>query len=272
MRLRAWLLWAVFWHGIASAAPPQRIVTLVPSFTESVCALGACARLVGTDRFSNHPREVLALPKLGGLEDAQVERIAALKPDLVLAAPNARVVERLETLGISVLTLESKTHADVQRSLHRLATLLGEPHRADALWAQIQAQLQQAAAAVPARYRGRSVYFEVEASPMAAGEASFIGQTLMQLGLRNIAPAALGPFPPLSPEFIVRAQPALIMADERNAADMARRPGWAALHALQSGQLCAFTFADYEVLVRPGPRMGDAALRIAGCLQRLEPR
>jgi iron complex transport system substrate-binding protein len=272
MRLTAWLWCVLLLPGVATAAPPQRIVSLVPSFTESVCALGACARLVGTDRFSNHPREVMALPKLGGLEDAQVERIAALKPDVVLAAPNARVVERLETLGIRVLTLESKTHADVQRSLQRLAALLGEPQRADTLWVQIQGQLRQAAAAVPARYRGRSVYFEVEASPMAAGEASFIGQTLLQLGLRNIASAALGPFPPLSPEFIVRAQPEVIMADERNAADMARRPGWAALRALQRAQVCAFTLADYEVLVRPGPRMGDAALSIAGCLQRLEPK
>lgn len=272
MRLRWCLLLAVLWHGVATAAPPQRIVSLVPSFTESVCALGACSRLVGTDRFSNHPPEVRSLPKLGGLEDAQVERIAALKPDVVLAAPNARVVERLETLGIAVLALESKTHADVQRSLQRLAELLGERERADALWARIQAQLRQAAQAVPARYRGRSVYFEVEASPMAAGEASFIGQTLAQIGLSNIAPAALGPFPPLSPEFIVRAQPGLIMADERNAADMARRPGWATLHALQRGQLCAFALGDYEVLVRPGPRMGEAALSIAACLQRLEPR
>ena len=59
-------------------APPQRIVSLLPSLTESVCALRGCARLVGTDRFSNSPASVLALPKLGGLDDAQIERIVAL--------------------------------------------------------------------------------------------------------------------------------------------------------------------------------------------------
>ena len=85
----AGLLLAVL-AGLAVAAPPQRIVSLVPGLTESVCALGACARLVGTDRYSNWPASVAALPKLGGLDDAQVERIAALKPDLVLIAPSAR--------------------------------------------------------------------------------------------------------------------------------------------------------------------------------------
>ena len=81
------------------AAPPQRIVTLLPSLTESVCAIGACDRLVGTDRFSNWPASVAALPKLGGLDDLPVERIAALKPDVVLVSSSARIIGRLEALG-----------------------------------------------------------------------------------------------------------------------------------------------------------------------------
>ena len=81
------------------AAPPQRIVSLLPSLTESVCALGACARLVGTDRFSNSPTSVIDLPKLGGIDDAQIERIVALRPDVVLLSTSARVIDRLESLG-----------------------------------------------------------------------------------------------------------------------------------------------------------------------------
>ena len=87
------------------AAPPQRIVSLLPSFTESVCALGGCARLVGTDRYSNWPVSVRALPKLGGVDDAQIERIVALRPGVVLAAPSARVIDRLEALGVKVLEI-----------------------------------------------------------------------------------------------------------------------------------------------------------------------
>jgi iron complex transport system substrate-binding protein len=251
------------------ASPPARIVSLVPSLTEGVCALGACTRLVGTDRYSNYPAAVTALPKLGGLDDAQLERIVALEPDLVLAAPSARVVERLDALGLRVMVMHTRSHRDVERSLTRLGLLLGDPARAAARWQQIDAQMAQAAARVPAALRGRSVYFEVESAPYAAGPTSFIGETLQRLGLRNVVPAALGPFPKLSPEFVVRARPDVVIAEARNARDMAQRPGWSSLRALQRQQLCAFPDDRYEVLVRPGPRMGEAALQLADCLAAL---
>ena len=138
--------------------------------------------------------------------------------------------------------------------------------RAQAVWREIEARLAEAAARVPATQRGRSVYFEIESSPYAAGPESFIGQTLQRLGLRNIVPAAMGPFPKVSPEFVVRAQPDIVMAEVRNLQLMQGRPGWASLRALQQRQVCAFASADYEVLVRPGPRMGQAALQLADCL------
>jgi len=250
------------------AAAPARIVSLVPSLTESICALGECARLVGTDRYSNWPPPVRALPKLGGLDDAQIERIAALKPDLVLAAPSARAVQRLEGVGLKVIVLHSRSHQDVKRSLQLLATLFGEPARAEAVWREIEGQMAEAAARVPSALRGRSVYFEVDTSPYAAGPTSFIGQTLQRLGLRNIAPAELGPFPKLSPEFVVRAQPDVVIAEARNLREMAKRPGWGSLRALQQ-QVCEFAAPTYEVLVRPGPRMGQAALQLADCLADL---
>jgi iron complex transport system substrate-binding protein len=268
------VLAALLAAGPVSAAPPQRIVSLVPGLTESLCALGACARLVGTDRYSNWPPEVLALPKLGGLDDAQVERIAALKPDLVLIAPSARAVDRLRALGLRVVTLHTRSHEDVQHNLRRLGELLGDPARAQAVWAAIEQQMTAAAARVPPALRGRSVYFEVEPTPYAAGPGSFIGQTLQRLGLRNIVPATLGPFPKLSPEFVVRAQPQILVAEDRYLREMAGRPGWAALPALQTQQVCAFDSVRYEVLVRPGPRVGEAALQLADCLAGLgrEPR
>ncbi len=255
--------------ALAAAAPPQRIVSLVPGLTESVCAVGACARLVGTDRHSNWPAEVLALPKLGGLDDAQVERIAALKPDLVLAAPSARALQRLEGLGLRVVVLHTRSHQDVKHNLLRLGDMLGDAPKGLSAWQAIERQIAAAAERVPPAQRGRSVYFEVESSPYAAGPESFIGQTLAQLGLRNIVPASLGPFPKLSPEFVVRAQPDVVIAEARNLQDMLRRPGWAALRALQQRQVCAFPSAEYEVLVRPGPRMGQAAEQLAECLAAL---
>jgi iron complex transport system substrate-binding protein len=255
--------------AVAWSAPPQRIVSLLPSLTESVCALGGCGRLVGTDRFSNAPDRVLALPKLGGLEDAQIERIVALKPDVVLVAPSARVIDRLEGLGLKVLVLESRDHADVQHTLKALAHLLGTPAEADRVLAGIERELAAAAARVPPPLRGRRVYFEVDATPYAAGASSFIGQTLARLGMANAIPPALGPFPKLNPEFVVRAQPDIVMAAQRNLDEMPRRPGWAALRALQRRQSCGFDGVRYELLIRPGPRMGEAAGVLADCLAAL---
>ena len=128
-----------------------------------------------------------------------------------------------------------------------------------------------AAAHVPAALRGQRVYFEVDSAPYAAGAASFIGETLARLGLGNVVPAALGPFPRLNPEFVLRAQPDIVMAPQRSLQEMPLRPGWNTLRALRLRRSCGFDAEHYEVLVRPGPRMGEAALALADCLATLEP-
>ncbi len=256
---------------VVFAATPQRIVSLLPSLTESVCALDACARLVGTDRFSRWPASVAALPKLGGVDDAEIERIVALKPDVVLAAPSARVVDRLEALGVKVLVIESRNEADVKRSLELLAAVLGVPDKGRAVWAGIERDTLAAAARVPASMRGKRVYFEIDATPYAAGASSFIGELLTQLGLGNAIAASLGPFPKLNPEAVVRAQPDIVMAARTSIATMTERPGWSALRALQRGQTCGFTTEQSALLTRPGPRMGEAAGVIADCLVAIEP-
>lgn len=258
-------------RGLAQrfAASPARIVSLMPALTESVCALGACERLVGTDRYSNEPASVRTLPKLGGLDDAQVERIVALKPDVVIAGKSARVTDRLESLGLTVVLLDSNTHADVRRSLATIASLLGTPAAAERIWSAIERDLATAAGRVPAAERGRRVYFEIDTTPYAAGAGSFVGETLARLGMANVVPAALGPFPRLNPEFVVRADPDVVVASDRALATMAERPGWDRLSALRLHRTCGFAPARYEVLVRPGPRLGEAALALADCLAAL---
>ena len=253
-------------HTLVLQHAPQRIVSLLPSLTETVCALGACGRLVGVDRHADWPESVRALPRVGGLEDTQIERIVALKPDLVLAALSSRAVDRLQALGLPVLALEPQNMAQTRRMVQRVAQALGTPAEGDALLQRIDAQLARAAARVPPGWRGRKVYLEVAAVPYAAGEASFIGELLTQLKLGNVVPAALGPFPQLNPEFVLRAQPDLVVASARALAGMPARPGWGALKALQSRQQCGLAPAAWDSLVRPGPRLGEAAEAIAECL------
>lgn len=247
-------------------AAPQRVVSLLPSLTESVCAIGMCDRLVGTDRFSNWPASVVALPKLGGLDDAPVERIAALKPDVVLVSASARIFDRLEALGFKVVVLETRNSADTRNTLTLLGTLFGKPAAADAVWSRIERELGAAAKRVPPAVHGQTVYFEIDSTPYAAGPASFVGELLSRLGVRNILAPELGSFPKVNPEYIVRAQPDVIMASMQNLQEMPKRPGWSSLRALQRGRTCGFELAQFDLLTRPGPRMGEAAGILADCL------
>ena len=252
------------------AQVPQRIVSLLPSLTESICALDQCQRLVGVDRYSNFPENVRGLPQVGGGLDPNIEAIVALRPDVVVLATASRASARLEALGLKVVALEPKTSADVRRVLDKLGQLLDVPDAAR-IWRQIDAGVAAAAQSLPARVRGTRVYFEVNAAPYAAGTSSFIGETLARLGAQNVVPAALGPFPKLNPEFVVRANPDLIMVGDRNALNLAQRPGWAGIRAIREKRVCVFTPEQSDVLVRPGPRMAEAARTMAACLQDKAP-
>jgi iron complex transport system substrate-binding protein len=287
-------LYLIFWlcvfaaHSAASAAPftlrddrgtehrfdapPRRIVTLLPSLTESLAVLGGSPRLVGVDRYSNWPPELAALPRLGGLDDALIEAIATLRPDVVLASTSARSIDRLEALGFKVLRLKSETHADVRRTLSLLAQLLGTPEEGERVWARLQREIASATQRVPAALKGQRVYFEIGGGPYAAGRSSFIGETLAALGMDNIVPAELGPFPKLNPEYVVRARPDLVMGVAREQAALLTRPGWGSIPALANKRLCAFDTPRYEMLIRPGPRLGEAAAAMADCLVALERR
>jgi iron complex transport system substrate-binding protein len=258
-------------RGVTSqwAIAPQRVITLLPSLTESVCALGQCARLVGVDRYSNWPDQVKGLPTLGGGMDPNIEAILSLKPDVVFAAQSSRVAERLEALGLKVVALETTSHADVQRLLNKVSQVLGvAPENAKQLWQSIDDGVSAAAQQLPLSTQQLRVYIEVNRAPFGAGPRSFIGETLNRLGAQNVLQAQLVAFPQINPEFVVRAQPDLIMISERDMADMLARPGWGNMNAVKNKRVCAFATIEQEILVRPGPRMAEAAQLMANCLKR----
>jgi iron complex transport system substrate-binding protein len=247
---------------------PQRIVSLLPSLTETVCALNQCQRLVGVDRYSNYPPNVRTLPRVGGGMDPNIEAIVALRPDVVLAATSSRIGARLTALGIPVLSLEPQSHADVKRALITLGQLL-EVQNAEQVWTTMDAAVSVAARSLAAPSRGTRVYFEVNSGPYAAGEASFIGETLGRLGLRNIVPADLGAFPKLNPEFVVRADPDLIMIGDASLEGMQQRPGWPQMRALREQRVCVFNPEESDILVRPGPRLAEAAALMVRCVNAM---
>ena len=246
--------------------PPQRIVSLLPSLTESVCALGKCSALVGVDRFSNWPKSIQELPKLGGMGDINIERIVQLKPDVVLLEKASPVIARLNELGVKTFSLDVKSMADEKRVLEKLDAVLGTSENSR-VWNQIEKEIMRANKQLVASHQNIRVYFEINPAPFAAGSTSFIGEILSQLGLVNIIPKSLGPFPKINPEFVVQAKPDVILLTESTVADIQKRPGWSSIPAVSKNQICVFTGNQNDVLVRPGPRMGEAAVIISQCVQ-----
>ena len=253
---------------------PRRIVTLLPSLGEIVCELQACERLVGVDRYSNWPERVKSLPKLGGIDDTQLEALVKLKPDLVLLARSSRVTQRLESMGIKVVALEPQNQGDMRRVIHLIAGALHLPQhqeRAQFVWQNIQQKLDVAALRVPDKAKGMRIYFEAGSGYFAAGEASYIGETLKRLGLVNVVTPAMGAFPQVNPEFVVKANPQIIFMGERTATDLKSRPGWQRIEAISQQKICAFTPEQSDIIVRSGPRIPEAADLMVACLKRIFP-
>jgi iron complex transport system substrate-binding protein len=250
---------------LSMTQPANRIVSLLPSLSEMVCALGGCERLVGVDQHSNFPLSLKRLPSMGSGLDPNVEAILVLKPDVVIMSHAPRAVERLESLGLKVMVFEPKNQADIERTLLSLGQVLGTGG-AKNLWQSIQFEIKEAAHALPPKSRGVKVYFEVSRGPYAASESSFIGEILAQLGAHNIVPSSWGAFPLLSPEFIVKANPEVIFVSAREASGLSSRAGWHLIDAVQHQHVCLISPNESDMLARPGPRLGQAAQWMARCM------
>lgn len=252
---------------------PLRIISLLPSLTETVCALGACDRLVATDRYSNWPARVRSLPKAGGLDDAQIELIVSLRPDVVLLSHEARVTERLDELQVRSFVIETESYADIARTTRIVGAILGVPERAAALNRELDRAVTAVAARSAASLRGRPplVYYEVDGAPFGAGPRSFIGALLTRLGGRNIVSEDLGPFPALNPEYVVLHDPDVIFVAPADAATLTHRPGWEQIRAVRERRICSFPSEVRDTIVRPGPRVADGMRAIADCLDRVAP-
>ncbi len=282
---RAWAAWALVGAAFLStawgqtvvrddtrrptlfSAPPQRIVSLLPAITEMVCELGACDRLVGVDRHSNHPTTVRGLPRLGGLEDTPLETVLKLQPDLVLVAGSARLLPRLQSLGLRVMVFEPRDLPDTERMARSLSMALTGSLSAWTAYEQRQQSSWLALAArTPPRWRQASVYIEVGEGPYVAAETSFMGEGLRRVGLRSAVPGDWGPFPRLSPEWVWRAGPDWIVLGS-TATPVPRRPGWGQLAAVQGQRVCVLSADQMDTLVRPGPRLHEGIGAILDCLQ-----
>lgn len=249
---------------------PMRIVSMLPSYTETLCALDACDKLVGVDRYSDFPAQVQDLPDLGGaLSETNVEALVALEPDLVLVSESGDLAQTLRDLGLTVHAGSPQTFEETFSYFERVGTMLNREAQAQALIASTRRDIQ----AVETRTRGLdapSVYYEIDATPYSVGPDSFIGTLIQKAGGNNIVTVDQGEFPQLEPEFIVSQNPDIIILGDAPSGEsvetLAARPGFATLAAMQDGHVIELNEEQVNIMNRPGPRIADAAKLLASLL------
>ena len=249
--------------------PAQRIVSMVPSHTEAVCALERCDALVGRDTFSNHPARVVDLPDLGSAFSPDLEALIALEPDLVLVDEYSGLAQALAPFGIAVYAGTPQQLEHVFVLFERLGRLLDARTEAAALTAAVRARID-AVAARTAPLEATSVYYELDASPYSVGPDGFIGTLIALAGGDNIVGAELGEFPLLDPEYIVAADPHVIILGDapygESLETLRARPGWSDLSAVAHGRVVELTAEQVDMISRPGPRLGEAVELLARIL------
>jgi iron complex transport system substrate-binding protein len=263
----------VYRFGPPAPAAPVRIVSLAPSMTEVLFALGAGPRVAGVTRFCDYPPEAARLPKVGGFLDVSLEAVAALRPDLIVGVPNAsnrNVIERLGELGFPVLLLEAHGLEDTYRLVREVGRSVGAEPAAQRLAASMRARV----AAVEARVRGAArtqVLFAYGRDPLVvAGPGSFADELLRKAGADNVAREGTARYPTWSLEAVLVAAPDVIVDSFMGGSappDAARlRARWgrfASLPAVRSGRL---HWLDPQLFARPGPRLVDALEALARLL------
>ncbi len=269
-----WYLCAGFVPALASASvvddlgrevtldqPPERVVSMIPTHTETVCAIGGCDLLVAVDMFSNYPARVTSLPSLGSAFDPDVEALIALEPDLVLTDEYSGLHEALSPLRIPVYVGTPQTIEDISTITRDVGVLLGLEANAERVIEDIERRVEALVQSVEDAERP-TVFIELDPSPYSAGPGSYLGSLLTLAGGQNIVPARLGDFPLVDPELIVASDPdVLLMLDGpygESIEMLQARPGWRALSAVADGAVVLFTSEQVDMLNRAGPRLPDA--------------
>ncbi len=251
--------------------PARRIVSLIPSATETLVALGATDRLVGRTDFDHGPA-VDGLPSVGGGMDPSMEALLALRPDLVLGwetRGDQPVGRRLAELGIPAFMVSVEDTTDVFRTVANLGRLTGRDDAADSLAAALRLQLTEVRASVAARPQPTVFFLVWNDPPMTAGPGTFISQLVGVAGGRNVFADAGSDWPNVSLEAIVRRDPDFLVlpqGEKGGAHDVVRlrgEPGWREMRAMREGRTI---LVPANLMNRPGPRMGEAARRLRDAL------
>jgi iron complex transport system substrate-binding protein len=265
----------VLGRRVTLPALPQRIVSLAPSITEQLFAVGAGKKVVGVTLYDNYPPAVQHLERVGGYvtKSISVEKILSLKPHLVLSRGEIQrgVVEALEQVGIPVVAMEPGNFDEVYASLGLIGRLTDEAEQATRVVTEMQrrvARIRTKVDAVPAAQRLRVFYKAYDEPLITAGSSTFIGHVIEMAGGINIFADLRESYPQVSDEEVLRRNPDVILGPASRGLSLspmrlAQRPGWQHLDALKNGRLYLL---DDDLVSRPGPRLAAALEAVAKAL------
>lgn len=283
----AWALWALAGPALAAAAalslvddegrtltlaaPAQRIVSIAPHLTELLFAAGAGPRVVAVSEWSDYPAAAKALPRVGDSALLDLERIVALRPDVVIVWRNgssAQQLQRLAAAGLPVYASESRTLAHIAHTLRQFGRLAGSEAVADARARQFEQQVAE----LRARYTGRrqlKVFYQIWHQPLLTVNGRHVlSEALHVCGARNVF-AGLAPLTPtVDAEAVLRADPDAIVTGSGDPAGAdVRLDGWRALKSLRAARQGGLLVVDADTLHRATDRM---ALGMAGLCRQLD--
>jgi iron complex transport system substrate-binding protein len=258
-------------------AKPARIVSLAPTATEDLYAVGAGPQVVAVDQDSDYPPGA-PVTKLSGLTP-NIEAIAKYNPDLVVASQNSGgLVSGLGKLGIPVLIDPAVTNlAGAYQQIDQIGQATGHLAQAQTTTASMKAQIAATVKQAGSSHPDLTYYWELTASPYySVTSSTFIGQIVALFGLKNIADpagnATNGGYPELSEEFIVKAQPHIIFLADNQAADggqtpavVAKRPGWSVIPAVKDHEVIGL---NDDIASRWGPRLPQLVAEIARAVEQ----
>lgn len=258
------------------AERPERIVSLAPTATEMLFAIGAGPQVVAVDDQSTYPADAPRSDLSGFKPNA--EAIAARNPDLVVVSDDLdKIVDQLGRLRIPVLFAPAaKVLDDSYRQIDQLGALTGHRDESAVLVGRMRTQIDEIVKGVPARAGALRYYYEIDQTLYSATSKTFIGSIFALFGLTNVADAAdpdgaKSGYPQLSPEALVAANPDLIfLADSKccgqSPATVRARKGWAAITAVQKGQIVAL---DDDIASRWGPRVVNLVRSVAEAVAKV---
>ena len=246
--------------AVTITGPVARVVTVAPSATEIVYAIGAGDRLVAVDDFSDFPSAAAKLPKVGGFK-ANVETILSYHPDVIIMTPLADIAPKLEAQGQKVIVLDPSDLDAVYRSIELIGKVLDRVDEARAVVDGMRSRIAAVATKVAGAPRPR-VLHEIDASDptkiYVAGPGSFVDAMITTAGGTNVASGAQSAYPQLSSEEIVRSDPEIIVLSDfqygTTPEAVGARPGWAAISAVRNKRIYPI---DANITSRPGPRLAD---------------